>query len=131
MTRHHPTEAVLRIGTLITSVQARDQVASTGALIRVRGIVSRNGYQLRDCDTCNGTVEPAIAKLRNGSYFREWLLERHRHAGQTLVSAVAASHLLGVGTRRVGQAGRTDGHQEHLQEPGRRDAPRAGSSPAA
>jgi hypothetical protein len=36
----------------------------------------------RDWDTCAGTVEPAIPKLRSGSYFPDWLLERHRRAQQ-------------------------------------------------
>jgi putative transposase len=34
---------------------------------------SRNGYRARDWDTRTGTVELAIPKLRQGSYFPEWL----------------------------------------------------------
>jgi len=62
---------------------------------------SRNGYRLRDWDTRVGDVELAIPKLRSGSYFPEWLLERRRRAEQALVSVVATSYLLGVSTRRV------------------------------
>jgi transposase-like protein len=62
---------------------------------------SRNGYRLRDWDTRVGSVELAIPKLRTGSYFPEWLLERRRRAEQALVSVVATSYLLGVSTRRV------------------------------
>jgi putative transposase len=62
---------------------------------------SRNGYRLRDWDTRVGSVELAIPKLRSGSYFPEWLLERRRRAEQALVSVVATSYLLGVSTRRV------------------------------
>lgn len=59
----------------------------------------RNGYRERDWDTRAGTL--AIPKLRSGSYFPEWLLERRRRAEQALVSVVATSYLLGVSTRRV------------------------------
>ena len=34
----------------------------------------RNGYRTREWDTRAGTVELAVPKLRQGSYFPEWLL---------------------------------------------------------
>jgi transposase-like protein len=37
---------------------------------------SRNGYRHRDFDTRAGTLDVAIPKLRSGSYFPDWLLER-------------------------------------------------------
>jgi transposase-like protein len=61
----------------------------------------RNGYRDREWDTRVGTVEVAIPKLREGSYFPDWLLQRRRRAEQALVSVVATSYLLGVSTRRV------------------------------
>jgi transposase-like protein len=62
---------------------------------------SRNGYRAREWDTRVGTVELAIPKLRQGSYFPDWLLQYRRRAEQALVSVVATSYLLGVSTRRV------------------------------
>lgn len=61
----------------------------------------RNGYRRREWDTRAGTVELAIPKLRQGSYFPHWLLERRRRAEQALISVVATAYLLGVSTRRV------------------------------
>ncbi len=61
----------------------------------------RNGYRTRDWDTRAGSIELAIPKLRSGSYFPDWLLERRRRAEQALISVVATSYLLGVSTRRV------------------------------
>jgi hypothetical protein len=52
-------------------------------------------------DTRAGTVELAIPKLRQGSYYPHWLLERRRRAEQALISVVATAYLLGVSTRRV------------------------------
>jgi transposase-like protein len=62
---------------------------------------SRNGYRAREWDTRAGTVELAIPKLRQGSYYPEWLLERRRRAERALATVVATSYLLGVSTRRV------------------------------
>jgi len=61
----------------------------------------RNGYRLREWDTRAGTVELAVPKLRQGSYFPEWLLTHRRRAEQALVTVVATAYLLGVSTRRV------------------------------
>src|ERR1700733_11463594 len=62
---------------------------------------SRNGYRRREWDTRAGTVELAVPKLRQGSYYPEWLLERRRRAERALATVVATSDLLGVSPRRV------------------------------
>ena len=62
---------------------------------------TRNGYRAREWDTRTGTVSLAIPKLRQGSYFPDWLLERRRRAEAALVTVVATSYLLGVSTRRM------------------------------
>ena len=61
----------------------------------------RNGYRHRDFDTRAGTLDVAIPKLRQGSYFPEWLLERRTRAEKALTSVVATCYLLGVSTRRM------------------------------
>ena len=46
-------------------------------------------------------MELEIPKLRTGSYFPEWLLERRKRAERALTSVVATCYLLGVSTRRM------------------------------
>jgi hypothetical protein len=62
---------------------------------------SRNGYRERDWDTRVGSITLAIPKLRQGSYFPDWLLEPRRRAERALVSVIAQAYLAGVSTRRV------------------------------
>jgi putative transposase len=62
---------------------------------------TRNGYRRREWDTRAGSISLAIPKLRQGSYFPGWLLERRRRAEAALVTVVATSYLLGVSTRRM------------------------------
>ncbi|MFK5648059.1 IS256 family transposase [Ornithinimicrobium sp. LYQ121] len=61
----------------------------------------RNGYRHRDLDTRVGTLDVAIPKLREGSFFPEWLLERRKRAEAALTTVVATCYLLGVSTRRM------------------------------
>lgn len=62
---------------------------------------SRNGYRHRDFDTRVGTLDVAIPKLRQGSYFPDWLLQRRKRAERALTTVVATCYLLGVSTRRM------------------------------
>jgi transposase-like protein len=61
----------------------------------------RSGYRPRDFDTRTGTLELEIPKLRAGTYFPQWLLERRKRAERALTSVVATCYLLGVSTRRM------------------------------
>ncbi len=61
----------------------------------------RNGYRAREFDTRAGTLELQIPKLRQGTYFPEWLLERRKRAERALTSVVATCYLLGLSTRRM------------------------------
>jgi hypothetical protein len=49
----------------------------------------RNGYRHRDFDTRAGTIDIAIPKLRQGSYFPDWLLARRMRAERALTSVAA------------------------------------------
>src|SRR5438445_13513486 len=64
-------------------------------------VTSRNGVREREWDTRVGTIELAIPKLRQGTYFPDWLLQPRRRAEQAFVSVVADAYLAGVSTRRV------------------------------
>ncbi|WP_051564334.1 IS256 family transposase [Desulfovermiculus halophilus] len=61
----------------------------------------RNGYRQRPLDTRMGTLDLAIPKLRQGSYYPQWLLEPRRRSERALVSVVAQCYVSGVSTRKV------------------------------
>jgi putative transposase len=92
------------LGTVINSLLSADADAVCGAEYGVPSperVNSRNGYRHRELDTRVGTIDVAIPKLRQGSYFPEWLLERRKRAEAALISVVATCYLLGVSTRRM------------------------------
>lgn len=62
---------------------------------------SRNGYRHRRWDTRAGTIELGIPKLRQGSYFPEWLLEPRKRAERALTQVVAECYVKGISTRKV------------------------------
>jgi len=61
----------------------------------------RNGYRSRPWDTRAGTIALEIPKLREGTYFPDWLLEPRRRAERAFVQVVAECYVRGVSTRRV------------------------------
>jgi transposase-like protein len=95
----------------------------------------RNGYRHRDFDTRAGTLDVAIPKLRQGSYFPEWLLERRKRAERALTSVVATCYLLGVSTRRmdklVGSLGITSLSKSQVSEMAKSSTPTSRSSAPA
>lgn len=56
-----------------------------------------------------GTVDVAIPKLRKGTYFPDWLLERRKCAESALITVVADCYLAGVSTRRMDKLVKTLG----------------------
>jgi putative transposase len=92
------------VATFVQALMGAEADAVCGAEFGARSadrVNTRNGYRRREWDTRAGTIEVAIPKLRTGSYFPDWLLERRRRAEGALVSVVATSYLLGVSTRRM------------------------------
>ena len=69
----------------------------------------RNGYRHRDLDTRVGTIDVAVPKLRQGTYFPHWLLERRKRAESALITVVADCYLAGVSTRRMDKLVKTLG----------------------
>jgi putative transposase len=60
----------------------------------------RNGYRDRQWDTRVGTVELAVPRVRDGSFFPS-LLEPRRRAERALTAVVQEAYVHGVSTRRV------------------------------
>lgn len=92
------------LGTFIDTLMSAEADALCGAPYGQPSpdrVNTRNGYRHRDFDTRVGTLDVAIPKLRAGSYFPDWLLERRTRAEAALTSVVATSYLLGVSTRRM------------------------------
>ncbi|TWE13187.1 IS256 family transposase [Rudaeicoccus suwonensis] len=69
----------------------------------------RNGYRHRPLDTRVGTIDVAIPKLRTGTYFPQWLLERRKRTESALITVVADCYLAGVSTRRMDKLVKTLG----------------------
>ncbi|MEZ5152520.1 IS256 family transposase [Rhodococcus zopfii] len=92
------------LSTFIHALMSAEADALCGAGYGQRSgdrVNNRNGYRHRDFDTRIGTVDVAIPKLRQGSYFPDWLLQRRKRAERALTSVVATCYLLGVSTRRM------------------------------
>ena len=90
--------------TFINTLLSADADAVCGANYRAVSddrVNWRNGYRHRDFDTRTGAIDVAIPKLRQGSYFPDWLLERRRRVEAALTTVVANCCLLGVSTRRM------------------------------
>src|SRR4051812_4968614 len=87
------------LSTVINSLLSAEADAVCGAEYGTASperVNTRNGYRHRELDTRIGTIDVAVPRLRSGSYFPDWLLERRKRAGAALVC-----YLLGVSTRRM------------------------------
>ncbi len=66
---------------------------------------SRNGYRDRTWDTRAGSVALKIPKLRQGSYFPEFL-EPRRTAEKALTAVIQEAYVQGISTRSVDELNR-------------------------
>ena len=104
LTSCHPDVLRELLATFIHNLMGAEADALCGAGYGERSATrtnQRNGYRNRQFDTRAGTLDLAIPKLRHGSYFPEWLLERRKRAERALTTVVATCYLLGVSTRRM------------------------------
>lgn len=100
------------LGTVVNTLMGAEVDGICGAGFGERSAErtnSRNGYRERRWDTRAGTMDLAIPKLREGSYFPDWLLERRRRAENALIAVVAECYVTGVSTRRVDKLVKTLG----------------------
>jgi putative transposase len=97
---------------IINALLSADADAVVGAEYgrpSVSRAAQRNGYRHRPLDTRVGTIDAAIPKLRKGTYFPEWLLERRKRSEAALITVVADCYLAGVSTRRMDKLVKTLG----------------------
>jgi hypothetical protein len=112
------------LGTFINTLLSAEADAVCGAeyvAVTPERVNRRNGYRHRDFDTRAGTLDVAIPKLRQGSYFPEWLLER-KEARRTGADQ-RGGDLLPVGCLDAadGQACAVPRHHQPVEVPGLRD----------
>lgn len=80
----------------ILSTQADSVCGADYATVSNTRTNHRNGYRHRDLDTRVGTIDVKVPKLRHGSFFPDWLLNRRTRAERALVPLIATCHLKGV-----------------------------------
>jgi putative transposase len=100
----HPDLLRVMVKDFAEALMSADADAVCGAEYGERSperVNRRNGYRERDWDTRVGSIELALPRLREGSYFPDWLLQPRRRAEQAFVSVIADAYLAGVSTRRV------------------------------
>ena len=104
----------------LMEVEVSGQIGAAHSQRTPDRVAWRNGYRPREWDTRVGTVELAVPKLRQGSYFPS-LLEPRRRAERAL-AAVVAQVLRGGGVDPPGgRCGPCDGAGGDLQVAGLAD----------
>jgi len=92
------------VRTFAETLMGAEADALCGAGYRERSgerVNRRNGYRVRRWDTRVGSIDLRIPKLREGSYFPDWLLDARTRAERAFIQVVAEAYVRGVSTRRV------------------------------
>lgn len=79
----------------ILSAQADSVYGADYATVSPERANRRDGYGHRQLDTRVGSIDVAIPKLRTGSFFPDWLLERRTRTGRALTTVIATCYLKG------------------------------------
>jgi putative transposase len=103
MSQEHADVLLESVAWMARELMAAEVAAKVGAELGEPSLersTHRNGYRPRGWDTRVGSMELAIPKLRQGSYFPSFL-EPRRRAEQALVAVVQEAYVNGVSTRKV------------------------------
>src|SRR5829696_684087 len=93
-------ESVAWMAAQLMNAEVRARIGADLGERSLERTTHRNGYRSRDWDTRVGSIELAIPRLRQGSYFPSFL-EPRRRAEQALVAVVQEAYVNGVSTRKV------------------------------
>lgn len=94
-------EGVRLVAQLVMEGEVAEQIGAARYQRTPERTTQRNGYrEPRDWDTRVGTVELAIPKLRQGSYFPSFI-EPRRRVEKALLAVVQQAYIEGVSTRKV------------------------------
>lgn len=63
----------------------------------------REGSRARQLDTRVGAIDLEVPKLRQGTCFPDWLLERRKRSGAGMIVVVADAYLPSLSTRSIGK----------------------------
>jgi putative transposase len=94
-------EMVHSFAETLMSADADETCGAPYGLVSPERVNRRNGYRTRRWDTRVGSIDLRIPKLREGTYFPDWLLDARTRAERAFVQCVAEAYVRGVSTRRV------------------------------
>jgi len=94
-------EMVHSFAETLMSADADETCGAPYGMVSPERVNRRNGYRTRRWDTRVGTIDLRIPKLREGTYFPDWLLDARTRAERAFIQTVAEAYVRGVSTRRV------------------------------